>query len=499
MEKYDYIIIGTGIGGLTTGALLAQSGKKVAIFEQHFLPGGYGHTFVRDGFSFCPGWHYVWNCGKDQPVFNTLKKLGLEKEVTFEQLDPEGFDRIVSTGIDYKIGNGFDKEYARLAKMFPDNDKKIKKYFHILEKLFEQMFDLSFAIIHNPFRYSYIIRYYNWTLQKLFDHLGFPEELQCILAGQGSIFFLPPKELSLLAHAGGVASYNSGAYYPTDNFETVIQSLLGKIKDQEGCAVHLSTEVVKINLDNNHKKVVSIETKQGETFTADNFIFNGDPQLSMNLIGKEHFPKKYQKKLGYNYSTGALSVFMGLKGLDIEKYIGKENIFYYSEPNINDVYKEHFAKGIPERLHFFCNAPSLRSDTLCPEGCHQLVAIAPCNYEYFADLKSKDRALYDNAKEKYADKIISTIEEKLIPDLKSHIISKTIGSPTTSKHFVFAPKGNCYSSPLDPKHVNFHRINYKSPFENMFYIGAGTSLPGFATIIRASSILYEKLTGDKVY
>ena len=44
-EHYDYAIIGMGIGGLTLGALLAQAGKKVIIFEQHYVPGGYGHTF----------------------------------------------------------------------------------------------------------------------------------------------------------------------------------------------------------------------------------------------------------------------------------------------------------------------------------------------------------------------------------------------------------------------------------------------------------------------
>ena len=499
MKNYDYIIIGTGIGGLTTGALLTQAGKKIAIFEQHYLPGGYGHTFKRKGFSFCPGWHYVWNCGKNQPVFNVLKKLGIEKQVRFEQLDPNGFDRIVSNGIDYKIGNGFDRECVRLAKIFPTYSKQLKIYFSILGKIYKQIHGLSFwAVLKNPLRYYHIIRYRNWTLQKLFDHFDFPQKLQCILAGQGSIFFLHPQKLSLLVHAGGVGSYNKGAYYPTQGFETVVQNLLDKIKNQDNCTTHFSTEVVKINLDYKRKKVISIETEQGEIYKADKFIFNGDPQLSMGLIGKKYFPKKFQKKLSYKYSTGALSVFIGIQGLDLKKYIGKENIFYYSDLDINSIYEQHFTKGIPEKLHFFCNAPSLRSDNLCPKGCHQLVAIAPCSYEYFADLKSKDKTLYDQAKEKYADKMIDVLEKEFIPNLKSHITLKIIGSPTTSEHFVFAPKGNCYSTPLDPANVNLNRINYKSPFQNMFYIGAGSSLPGFATIMHSSSKLYEKLTRDKV-
>ncbi|MFH2104658.1 MAG: hypothetical protein ABII72_00270 [Parcubacteria group bacterium] len=254
-----------------------------------------------------------------------------------------------------------------------------------------------------------------------------------------------------------------------------------------------------MNLDHKHKKVISVETKQGKIYTADKFIFNGDPQLSMDLIGKKYFPRKFQKKLSYQYSAGALSVFIGIQGLDLKKYIGQENVFYYSDGDINSIYEQHFSPGIPEKLHFFCNAPSLRCDNLCPPGCHQLVVIAPCNYEYFADLKSRDQALYDQAKEKYANKMIAVLEKKFIPGLKSHIILKVIGSPTTSEHFLFAPKGNCYSTPLDPANVNFNRLNYKSPWQNMFYIGAGSSLPGFATIMHFSALLYEKLTGDKVF
>ena len=96
---YDYAIIGMGIGGLTLAALLAQAGKKVIIFEQHDVPGGYGHTFRQGRFSFCAELHYVWDCGPGERVFQMLEKLGLEKEVTFHRLDPQGFDRIVAPGI----------------------------------------------------------------------------------------------------------------------------------------------------------------------------------------------------------------------------------------------------------------------------------------------------------------------------------------------------------------------------------------------------------------
>jgi len=46
-EKYDAIIIGSGIGGLTTASILAKFGKKVLVLERHYVPGGFSHTFKR--------------------------------------------------------------------------------------------------------------------------------------------------------------------------------------------------------------------------------------------------------------------------------------------------------------------------------------------------------------------------------------------------------------------------------------------------------------------
>ena len=46
-QKWDYIVIGSGMGGMISAALLAKLGKKVLIVEQHYVPGGFTHTFSR--------------------------------------------------------------------------------------------------------------------------------------------------------------------------------------------------------------------------------------------------------------------------------------------------------------------------------------------------------------------------------------------------------------------------------------------------------------------
>ncbi len=45
----DALVVGSGIGGLTTAAILAKLGKKVLVLEQHDQAGGCCHTYVEKG------------------------------------------------------------------------------------------------------------------------------------------------------------------------------------------------------------------------------------------------------------------------------------------------------------------------------------------------------------------------------------------------------------------------------------------------------------------
>jgi phytoene dehydrogenase-like protein len=504
-EHYDYAIIGMGIGGLTLGALLAQAGQKVIIFEQHEVPGGNGHTFRWGQFSFCAELHYVWNCGPGEHVYQMLEKLGLENQITFHRLNPGGFDRVVAPGIDYTIGSGFEREARRLSEIFPAYGNGLRRYFEIVAAIHKQLGELPIGftwrtILAHPTRYSQIARYLNWTLEDLFEHLNFPVELRLILAGQSAIFWSPPRDLSLVAHAGGVASYDQGAYFPAQSFMAVMKTLLHKIKEQPECRSMLSTEISQIEVDRGTAR--SVTTASGQKFTADRFVFNGDAQLSLKLIGAEHFPRSFRKKLKYEYGPSTLSIYLGLKDLDLRSYgFGEHNLFWHPKVDLNEVYDDQLADGIPERPYFFCNTPTLRphDTSFAPPGCDQLVLVAPCKYEFFRRLRERSEDEYQAAKQQFADNVLRVLETEFIPDLTAHIVEKAVGSPLTNEFYVRAPKGNSYSTPLDPDHVNLQRLNYRSPFPNFYYLGASSCLPGFATVIHFACMLYEKLTGDRVY
>ena len=86
--KYDVIIIGAGLGGLTCGALLAKSGLKTLIIEQHSIPGGYCTSFKRKGFIFDSAVHFTEGLSPGGRLHEILKDLGVEKEIEVYKLDP---------------------------------------------------------------------------------------------------------------------------------------------------------------------------------------------------------------------------------------------------------------------------------------------------------------------------------------------------------------------------------------------------------------------------
>ena len=77
MNKYDTVVIGSGIGGLTAALCHAQAGEKVIVIEQHYVPGGWSHSFTMDGNQFNTGVHYIGELSKGGLLRNIFEGLGL--------------------------------------------------------------------------------------------------------------------------------------------------------------------------------------------------------------------------------------------------------------------------------------------------------------------------------------------------------------------------------------------------------------------------------------
>jgi len=83
MEEFDAIIIGSGAGGMATAICLARAGQKVLVLEQHYVPGGWCHSFFLKGQRFSPGVHYIGLIDEGQSVNQLYEGLGVANDLVF--------------------------------------------------------------------------------------------------------------------------------------------------------------------------------------------------------------------------------------------------------------------------------------------------------------------------------------------------------------------------------------------------------------------------------
>lgn len=505
MTDFDDLVIGSGMAGLAVGSLLANAGRRVAVLEAHDALGGYAHTFRMKDYRFCAQVHYIFSCGEGEGVQALLTKLGVEAQVPFVRLDPEGFDHIVVAGERVRIPNGMRTFLGRLLRRFPGAERPLRRYFEIVTTLGEELervpktLDLlSPTTLLAGFRARHVLYYLRWTLQELYDHLGMPPKLQAFLGGQCGDYLLPPRDVSLLLHVALITNYDRGAYYPTNHYYRFVETLADAIRGKPGCVVLTEHEVERIETAGG--RVVGVTTKNGKRLTARRYISNADPRVTARLAGEEHFTE-HRRELAYDYSCGTFTMYLGVRGLDLREHgFGSYNVWHYPHEDLNRIYDDQLVRHDLSNPWLFLSTPTLHSDApgLCPPGDQILEVATACDYHRFATMRATDRRAYNREKKMIRDRILDVIAERYVPRLRDRLVMRVTGTPATNARFCRAPEGNSYGAALTPRNMGPHRRPFRSKLDNLWLANATAGLPSVAGALGAGVRLYEELTGDRV-
>lgn len=507
--KTDYLIVGSGLSALVCGALMAKSGKTVQILEAHEYPGGFGHTFtMAKKYKFNAQLHYVWDCGEGHTVNQVLKKLNLEKTVTFERYDPDGFDHMKMPGYSLNIPSDSQELIRRLSALFPQNTNQIRQFILEVQKTSQGLKILSppvnLAQLFQHFaEVSCAVLYLHSTLQNVFDKFQLPLEAQTLLASQWPDFLLPPDQLSFYAWVILFTGYQQGAFYPTKHFEFVINSLVKVIEDQGG-EVLVNQEVTQfITLDKTVTGVQAVDriTHQTREFSGETIICNIDPKKAAQMIGIEKFSRTVRHRLNYDYSPSNYMAYCVVKDLDLRDYgFGQWNTFHTGHKNLNEAFYQMYEQHDYSNPSFAITTPTLLTETAgdCPEDCQIIEFLTVADYAYFKELQTTNRKAYNDKKEAILNSILDIMEQYYIPNLRQHLVFKITGSPTTNERFCWCPQGNSYGSSLTPKNMGMGRLNHLTSLKNFYFCNASSGYPGFAPTFWTGAILYQRLSGDLI-
>ena len=254
-NEFDVIVIGSGMGGMTTATALSRMGHQVLMLEQAQAIGGLTHSFTRDGFSWDVGLHYCGTFGHDQIAGRILDWLS-GGTIEFHSIGTV-FDTIhFPDGFDISVGRPAEAYKMELKEHFPNNAAEIDAYFEALLSAEETAHMVGAErAIPEPFRSAHrwwnkkkIERWAGRTTGEVIDELISNPKLAAVLSAQWATYGGKPKEASFAFHGMVMGHYLEGAGYPVGGASAIAKGLVPVIEAAGGSA-RAGTPVSEILLE----------------------------------------------------------------------------------------------------------------------------------------------------------------------------------------------------------------------------------------------------------
>lgn len=478
--KYDAIIVGAGLGGLTAGAKLAREGKKILVIEQHSKPGGCATTFKRGDFTLEVGLHEM-----DGPSPRDMKtRIFTELEV-FDNVElikvPEFYH---FSGDHLKVTIPHDPQVAKriLNEKFPDESEGIEAYFNQILKSGRKPAGTD------PVK--------DISLGEFLDSVILNDGLKLVLLGNLGYFHDDPYSISLSYYSAAQGSYyNGGASFIRGGSQKLSDHLTDYIRNHGGKVI-LNHLVTRLIIENRILTGVEYQKQKGvlsEKLTAygNEIIVNAAIPAVVELLPEEYGRKLKDKIVNLKPGASLLTIYFGFK--NSLKKIGNHHyttfVFDSTIKTPADILNNN--KGAYQNRSFtFIDYGQIDSG-LALEG--KSVG-ALCCIDYIKDWEDLTVEEYKVKKEEVAKIFIGRLE-MLIPGISEEIEYYEVGTSATIKRYTLNPEGAVYGfAQLPGKPV----IDTSDIFDNMHFAsawgktGGGFSGAIFSGFLCAYNILRKK-------
>ncbi len=509
MADVDVIVIGSGAGGLTAALGCALAGKKVVIIEQHYLPGGWCHSFPLGGHQYSPGVHYIGALEEGGQMRDLYEGLGLAKHLTFLELNPEGFDHVwIGDDFKFDIPAGFTKFKDRLKAYFPHESKGIDRYMDTILALQEELMAGMGAkqrkrdMLKFPIKSPNITRWGLRPLSHLMDKYLSDPMLKAVLSIQAGDHGLPASRAPAALHASVAGHYFKGGWYPKGGASAIPRAYLREIKALGG-EIMLETEVTKILTDNG--KVTGVKLGDGTEISAPTVISNADPEITLRrLIDEDALSWMTRRKLRNTaYSLSNISLFAAVD-MDLEA-LGYDsgNYWYNKTTDIEATYAaaEDGSSILKEDYDaLFVTITTLKDRTKLKGNTHTIEAfnlVSPRAFDKFGGTYGGRPEAYEELKKRLTDSMIKTTE-RIIPGFAENLTFHELGTPATNRYFVRSADGNMYGTEKSAFQVGQFAFPVTTEIGGLYMVGSATLGHGVAGASISGLVAACKVTGSRM-
>jgi phytoene dehydrogenase-like protein len=271
--KFDAIVIGAGIAGLASAAILAAQNKKVLLLEATDRIGGFQHRFVRNGFSFEPNFHFLQDAGPGRPVRVLLESLGIEQK--FHVLDPVA--RFSFPDLSFDVTNNRDGFIFQLKTAFSKEAAGI-------DALFSTMHGLYIALTRQQ-PSPLLAQYGADTVDVFLTRFISDQKLKAVVGAWSAYFGYGAATISALAIAVFTeACWDGGVLHPVGGITSIASKLLGRI-EQGGSIMRRKSRVQQLRLANGRASGVKLD--DGSVFESDAVISTVDTRSTVAMIADQ--------------------------------------------------------------------------------------------------------------------------------------------------------------------------------------------------------------------
>jgi all-trans-retinol 13,14-reductase len=509
-DRFDAIVIGSGVGGLGAAALLAKSaGWRVLVLERHYTAGGLSHVFNRPGFEWDIGMHYVGQVHiPDSPAAAWFTYL-TEGRLTWHSL-PDVYDRVDVGGLHFDYVSGEQRLRDELTRLFPAERRAIDGYFTAIHNcvgrlpLFfaEKLLPPVAAAVTGAALRAPFLRYARRTTGEVLDGIGMSRELKAVLTAQWGDYGLPPALSSFGIHAIVAHHYVEGAAYPIGGSRQIAASLLPTIERNGGMVV-VDADVDRVLVERGHASGVVM--KDGRNLRATTVISDAGVRRTMGSLLREcDSPQVRRVAAGLTdcpSSGGHFCLYVGLTSSALT--LPQSNRWIHPSPDFDRNFWPYMNDISAPFPFVFMTSPSAKDPSFQqrhPDR-HTIEVVTPAPYNVFrswADTRWQRRGDdYARLKQGIADRLLAELYRHF-PQAAGAVETWELSTPLSTQHFDNAPEGGMYGLAHTPARFARRDLGPRTPIGGLFLTGQDVATEGMmgalsGAVVAASAVLGRNL------
>jgi all-trans-retinol 13,14-reductase len=490
MKKYDDIVVGSGISGLTMTLLLAMNGRSVLLLEKNRHIGGSLSRFTRQGLRFDTGFHFTGGLHEGGILSDILSFLRIRDLIDPLFISAPWKNEFVFEREDrtFKLPNGIELIKKQLKGYFPGDAGAIDRYFEKVQSVCSRTPSLNIHenIISPPnLDEDYV------SLDSVLKDLTPNTLLRGLLSGYAMCYGVRPDEISFANHSRMVLSFYESLACVRDGGDALIRAFQERFKDH---AIDVRCGVCITGLtDIRNSRVDRFILNTGEEIIADNCVFTIHPKEILSILPEKSFSRAFAGRVNkFESSAGFFSLFATLKQGAADPYPDTAIVSLFPDADVNRLldpaYRETPALVI-------IKSP----DQLKNSAGKAICILEPSFPEHVTAWTDSRRGTRPQAYQEYKQARIEASKEHIfsvLPGYRGCLEILDAGSVLTLRDYLNNPDGSAYG--VKQKMGQFNLIG-KLPLHNLYAAGQSALLPGVIGAMMSSLIVGRAIIGKEQY